>query len=85
MPAARRSRPCCTTWFTAEWPALRLIAIGWNVFTAQPTIGIQMTSRFSDHDAGGTTNICASVSHTDECFHSDTNGRCGRFSWPSIV
>ena len=35
--------------------------------------------------AGGTTNICARVSHAEECFQSETNGRCGRFSRPSTV
>ncbi len=44
-----------------------------------------MTSRFSDQEAGGTTNICASVSHTEECFHSEMNGRDGRFSCPSMT
>ena len=84
MPDASRSRPCATTWFTAECPALRLIAIGLYVRTAQPTIGIQVTSRFSSHEAGGTMNICAMVSQAEECFQSDMKGRDGRFSRPSI-
>ena len=85
MPAARRSRPCETTWLTAECPALRLIAIGLKVRTAQPTMGIQSTSRLSNHEAGGTTNICAIVSQAEECFHSEMKGRDGRCSRPSIV
>ena len=83
--AASHCRPCAITWFTAECPALRLIAIGLYVLTAQPTIGIHTTSRFSSQEAIGTTNICASVSQVEECFHSEMKGRSGRFSRPSIV
>ena len=71
MPAASRSRPRSSTWFTARWPAPRSIAMHFSSHDAQPTSGIQRISRFSTQACGGNTTICAIVSQVEVCFHID--------------
>ena len=83
MPAASRSRPRSSTWFTARCPAPRSIAMHFSSQDAQPTSGIQRISRFSTQACGGNTTICAIVSQVEVCFHMVTCAPSrGMFSRP---
>ena len=63
-----RSLPCASTWFTADAPALRSMAMQLASMQPQPTNGIHRISRFMTQTSGGNRIMIPKVSHVDECF-----------------
>src|SRR5690349_18450142 len=84
-PRAMRSLPWLSTWFTADAPALRSMAMQLASTHPQPTNGIHRISRFMTQTSGGNKIMIPKVSHVEECFMKITWLPSGRFSRPSTV
>jgi hypothetical protein len=80
-----RSLPCVSTWFTADAPALRSMAMQLASTHPHPTKGIQRISRFMTQTRRGNRIMIPKVSHVEECFMKITWLPSGRFSRPSTV